>query len=241
MPQFYRPLLSSHGSASLRGGAGPEGVFDSVQLDEEIKSSTPNREPTPYPEFAHLRANTTSTSMDSKSKSHTKGGSFRSHPIFSPNSASSKTLYGTSTIASMEDIDEQEAAVHSRKASSPTPNTSIPEPYASAEPFLSTPINAIIRVCYSQQGKVRELKSANKTPSIISSAPTPEIPLRSYKRLIANGKQIGELFDQWGSTPRLQTFDQHFEVTEWIQKLKEKAEVTRDSIQNPPSSEQVRV
>lgn len=53
-----------------------------------------------------------------------------------------------------------------------------------------------------------------------------------------NEMQHGELFDPWGDTLRLS----HFEVTEWIRLLKEKADITVESVKNtPPSTEQITV
>lgn len=250
IPKPPEALLSSHGSSHIQNNAGREDEFETIKPDEEVKISAPNTSCSRYPEFAHLKGTNRSAYMSRKNQHYVKGGSIQSSrntypaPTLPLSSAPSNTLHGSSIVASLPHTDDDEniEIFHTpQDLDSPGQVSAIPELFASAEPFLSTPVNAMIRHCYKHESNFEERRVSQKIISTPNTPPTPEIPLRSYKRLIPNGRQIGEIFDQWGSTTRLQHFEQHFEVAEWIRLLKEKADMTVDSMQKPPSSKQPRV
>lgn len=224
---------------STRHGTDRQDIFETISLADELRPATPAPMAPRFSEFQHLSGPNYSTLKGNTTKTIRKIRSFQLSR-FRPQTATplSSTSWETvsQTNSSTSCDGDQENICPSSRAS-PT----IPEPYASAEPFLSAPVNAVIHDCYKKGGQTGNFQFINEASSIPSTCTTPEIPVRSYKRPILSGRAIGELFNRWGSTSQLKkfdqqfdrNFDQHLEVGEWIKMLKDKADMVVESVQEP--------
>jgi len=185
-----------------------------------------------YPEFAHLRVINFSAAEDYliedvKTESPRYSDSITQVPNSWLGSRSWTTVFGSHTTTPLRSI-------YTQNNISPAPQGSPPisKPLATSKPFLSNSEN-LIKNC-SKEGEDKEdyQKPHRRTPIPHFLLSISKSPFSASKRPISKGRDVGALLNQRS---------QHFEIAEWIRMLKEKADKTVDSIQNPPPySKQVR-